>query len=46
MGKADVWWVLGKGSTVPGTSINAASQTENQNNGSADHLELGYRKQI
>lgn len=35
----------GKGSTVPGTSINADAQTQNQNTGTADHLDLGYRKQ-
>lgn len=36
---------IGKGSTVPGTSINADAQTQNQNTGTADHLDLGYRKQ-
>jgi hypothetical protein len=35
----------GKGSTVPGTSINADTQTQNQNTGTADHLDLGFRKQ-
>jgi hypothetical protein len=35
----------GKGSTVPGTSINADQQTQNQNTGTADHLDLGFRKQ-
>ena len=35
----------GKGSTVPGTSIKADQQTQNQNTGTADHLDLGFRKQ-
>lgn len=36
---------IGKGETVPGTSVNADKQTQNQNSGSADHLDLGFRKQ-
>jgi len=35
----------GKGSTVPGTSINADDQVANQSTGKADHLDLGFRKQ-
>lgn len=37
--------ITGKGSTVPGTSIKADQQTQNQNTGTADHLDLGFRKQ-
>jgi hypothetical protein len=35
----------GKGETVPGTSINADQQTQNQNSGTADHLDMAFRKQ-
>lgn len=32
------------GATVPGTSVKAADQITNQQTGSADHLDLGFRK--
>ncbi|KAM0721083.1 hypothetical protein Q7P37_003369 [Cladosporium fusiforme] len=34
-----------KGQTVPSSSVDAKNQVENQHTGSADHLELGMRKE-
>lgn len=35
----------GKGETVSGTSVDAKNQIANQSTGTADHLDLGMRKE-
>jgi len=35
----------GAGTTTPGTSISGADQVKNMQTGTADHLDMGFRKQ-
>lgn len=48
-GKLIVRWCAGtkkSGETVKGAGIDASKQVENQESGSADHLDMGMRKGV